>query len=115
MASTLVSRPQVLVIDEPTTGQDWNGVQSLMSLVERLNAEGATIVMISHDQELVAQYAHRAITLSAGRVIADGPAATQVTTEVTRLWAGLFGAAMPPPRDANEAGHLLAAAIREPR
>ena len=115
MASTLVSRPQVLVIDEPTTGQDWNGVQSLMSLVERLNAEGATIVMISHDQELVAQYAHRAITLSAGQVIADGPAATQVTTEVTRLWAELFGAAMPPPRDANEAGQLLAAAIREPR
>lgn len=71
VASVLALEPEVLVVDEPTTGQDWRGAQAMMRLVEELNNAGRTIIMITHDMTLVARYAHRALVFAGGRLIAD--------------------------------------------
>jgi len=71
VASVLALEPEVLVIDEPTTGQDWEGAQAMMRLVEELSAAGHTIVMITHDMTLVARHARRALVFADGRLIAD--------------------------------------------
>lgn len=73
IASILALRPAILVIDEPTTGQDWAGVRSMMTLIDRLNTEGTTIVMVSHDLDLVAHHARRVVVMNDGAIIADGP------------------------------------------
>lgn len=104
MASVLVLDPRILVVDEPTTGQDRSGVHALMSLVERLNEGGTTVIMISHDMDLVAHHARRVVAMDAGRVVADGPTAqvladaslhahgvlmpTQTVELCGRLWPG---------------------------
>lgn len=72
VASILVMQPDILVIDEPTTGQDWAGINRMMSLVETLNQNGTTIVMITHDMDIVAKYATRTIVMKGGEVILDG-------------------------------------------
>ncbi|HTN58732.1 MAG TPA: energy-coupling factor transporter ATPase [Protaetiibacter sp.] len=101
VASVLALEPEVLVIDEPTTGQDWQGAQAMMRLVEELNAAGHTIVMITHDMTLVARHARRALVFAGGRLIADDdptalfarPAVLEegrlVAPQVTRLAAAL--------------------------
>ncbi|SHI13970.1 ABC transporter ATP-binding protein [Desulfosporosinus lacus] len=72
VASILVLKPKVLIIDEPTTGSDWTGVQTMMALIRKLHTAGTTIIMISHDMDLVAQYAKRVIVLKEGGVLLDG-------------------------------------------
>ena len=72
VASILVMQPDILVIDEPTTGQDWAGINRMMSLVNTLNQNGTTIVMITHDMDIVAKYATRTVVMTGGRVILDG-------------------------------------------
>ena len=72
VASILVLKPKLLVIDEPTTGSDWAGVQTMMSLIRELHTAGTTIVMISHDMDLVCQYAKRVIVLKDGEILLDG-------------------------------------------
>ena len=72
VASILVLKPKLLIIDEPTTGSDWTGVQTMMGLIRKLHAEGTTIIMISHDMDLVAQYAKRVIVLKDGEILLDG-------------------------------------------
>ena len=72
VASILVLEPKLLIIDEPTTGSDWSGVQSMMNLIRKLNVAGTTIIMISHDMDLVAQYAKRVIVLKDGGILLEG-------------------------------------------
>lgn len=76
VASVLALSPQVLVIDEPTTGQDWLGALAMMSLVRELNESGHTILMITHDMGLVAEYARRALVFAEGRLVGDTDPAT---------------------------------------
>lgn len=71
VASVLALEPQVLVIDEPTTGQDWLGARAMMSLVRELNDAGHTIMMITHDMALVAEHARRALVFAEGTLISD--------------------------------------------
>lgn len=73
LASVLAMKPQVIILDEPTTGQDYQERQQIMELVGELNSQGHTVIFITHDMSLVAQYARRVIILSRGRVILDGP------------------------------------------
>lgn len=73
VASILVLRPKLLIIDEPTTGSDWAGIQRMMALVHKLHQAGTTIIMISHDMDLVAQSAQRVIVMKDGRISLDGP------------------------------------------
>lgn len=73
VASVLATRPGAIVMDEPTTGLDYGELKGMMSLVKHLNESGHTIVIITHCMWIAAQYAHRTILMSDGRVVADGP------------------------------------------
>ena len=72
IAAAMVMRPSVLVVDEPTTGQDRAEGHFILEVLRRYNADGRTVVIISHDMALVAQYATRVVAMHAGRVLADG-------------------------------------------
>ena len=71
VASILAIEPQVLVIDEPTTGLDARGAEGMMTLIDHLNKLGHTVIIITHDMKLVAEYATRVIAMSRGKIIAD--------------------------------------------
>jgi energy-coupling factor transport system ATP-binding protein len=73
LASVLARRPELLILDEPTTGLDYRECTAIMEIISQLHQEGATILMISHDMEVVADYSQRALVLSKGRLIGDGP------------------------------------------
>ncbi|MRX56863.1 ATP-binding cassette domain-containing protein [Bacillus idriensis] len=73
VATMLVSDPKIILLDEPTTGQDDQSLKALLTLMEKLVKEkGATVVMITHDMEVVAQYASRVLVIDAGKVVLDG-------------------------------------------
>jgi len=72
VASILVMRPSILVVDEPTTGLDWLGVNKMMDLICELHKNGTTIVMITHDMDIVARYATRVIVMQKGGIVLDG-------------------------------------------
>jgi cobalt transport protein ATP-binding subunit len=73
VASVLAMEPRILVVDEPTTGLDQAGARGILDLLSRWNAEGRTIVAITHDMSLVAERIPRTIVVADGRVLADGP------------------------------------------
>lgn len=72
LASVLSMEPEVLVLDEPTTGQDYREGKEIMDFVRDLNRRGHTVVFITHDMNLVARYADRVVVLCEGRVLMDG-------------------------------------------
>jgi energy-coupling factor transport system ATP-binding protein len=72
LASVLAMRTPVLVLDEPTTGQDARGVERVRSVVEAVAAAGRTVVAISHDMRFVAETFERVVVMRAGRIILDG-------------------------------------------
>ena len=73
MAAIYSMRPKVLVLDEPTTGQDHIGMKTVRRLIEKLRTEGDTIILVSHDMILVAQTADRLLVLCDSELIGDGP------------------------------------------
>jgi len=73
LASIVSMKPDVMILDEPTTGIDWNGSIQIMNSVRELNRQGHTIITITHSMRIVAQYAKRTIVLANGEVILDGP------------------------------------------
>lgn len=72
LASVLAMETEVLVLDEPTTGQDYSEGLEIMEIVKGLNIQGKTVIMVTHDMELVAKYAKRVIVLQNGTVLEDG-------------------------------------------
>ncbi len=68
LASVLLHKPQVLLFDEPTAGLDCFGVECVKGLLRRLMHEGTTMVIASHDEELISSVAHRAIHLAEGKI-----------------------------------------------
>jgi cobalt transport protein ATP-binding subunit len=72
VASVLAVRPEVLILDEPTTGLDYAEQRSMMELVERLNQAGSTIIIVTHTMWVVAGYAHRAVVMRDGKVALAG-------------------------------------------
>lgn len=72
VASILSSRPDVLILDEPTTGLDYKGQKQMMELIKKLNEEGHTIIMITHTMWVVAEYAHRVCVIENGDVVMMG-------------------------------------------
>ncbi|MCQ4085703.1 ABC transporter ATP-binding protein [Saccharibacillus sp. JS10] len=71
IASILVLRPEILILDEPTAGQDYRHYHEMMTFLMELNAQGMTLIMITHDMHLMLEYGQRTIVLSEGRKIAD--------------------------------------------
>lgn len=76
LASVLALGTEILVLDEPTTGQDYKEGIEIMEIIKELNRQGKTIITVTHDMELVARYARRVIILQNGSILEDGP--TQV-------------------------------------
>jgi energy-coupling factor transporter ATP-binding protein EcfA2 len=72
LGACLSLRPKLLILDEPTLGQDWGHLERLMDYLVDLNRQGTTILLITHDYKLVYRYAHRAILMKEGRIILDG-------------------------------------------
>jgi len=72
LAATLSSSPPLLILDEPTAGQDWEHMVRIMDLVAELNRAGQTVLLITHDQRLVERYANRVWRLAGGRVMRHG-------------------------------------------
>ena len=75
IAGILVQRPQMIILDEPTAGQDYHHYTEIMEFLKELNAQGFTIVMITHDMHLMLEYTPRAIVFSEGELLADTTAA----------------------------------------
>lgn len=75
IAGILVQRPQMIILDEPTAGQDYHHYTEIMEFLKELNAQGFTIVMITHDMHLMLEYTPRAIVFSEGEMLADTTAA----------------------------------------
>jgi len=74
IASVIAMEPQVLILDEPTTGLDAREADELMAIVQRLNDEGRTVVLITHEMKLVAEHANRVVVMADGRVVLDSDA-----------------------------------------
>ena len=72
IASVLAMRTPIVVLDEPTTGQDLRGVARVRSIVAALAAEGRTVITISHDMRFVAETFRRVVVMRAGRIVLDG-------------------------------------------
>ncbi len=82
LAATLALRPRLLILDEPTMGQDWAHLSKLMDYLVHLNDNGQAILLITHDDRLVCRYARRIVRMVGGRIVADGavPATTPVVS-----------------------------------
>ena len=85
IASILVLGPDVLVLDEPTAGQDQRNYTEIMDFLDELHQKGHTIVMITHDMQLMLDYSDRAIVVMDGQVLADlTPAELLTQPEILR-------------------------------
>jgi energy-coupling factor transport system ATP-binding protein len=93
VASVLSMRPDVLNIDEPTTGQDYQDGLDMLNLIVRLNQTGHTILFITHDMPIVARFAHRVIVFRDGKLLLDGS-----TRDVFREYETLRSTFLAPPQ-----------------
>ena len=81
IASVLVLEPQILILDEPTAGQDYHHYTEIMEFLKSLNSQGVTILMITHDMHLMLEYTPHAIVISGGRKIGDASSVEILTNE----------------------------------
>jgi energy-coupling factor transporter ATP-binding protein EcfA2 len=72
LASVLAVRPRILILDEPTRGMEYHLKSKLMEFLKEYRRKGNTVVLVSHDVELVAEYADRVVLLSEGGIVVDG-------------------------------------------
>ena len=79
IASMLVMNPKVLILDEPTAGQDYRHYTEIMEFLKELNRQGVTIIMITHDMHLMLEYTPHAIVISDGEKIGDSTAVDILT------------------------------------
>jgi energy-coupling factor transport system ATP-binding protein len=93
VASVLAMGPQILIVDEPTTGQDYRMAESIMALLRDLQRQGKTILLITHDMTLVAEHCQRVVAFRAGKQVFGGTPAELFRSEETLNAVGL----RPPP------------------
>jgi len=94
LASVLAMRTPVLVLDEPTTGQDVRGVELVRSVIDDVAAEGRTVIAISHDMRFVVEAFERVVVLRAGQIILDG---SPETVFAPAAWNALASTYLEPP------------------
>ncbi|HDM24104.1 ABC transporter ATP-binding protein [archaeon] len=73
VSSILTMMPRILILDEPTAGQDYASYTAFMNFIQRLKGRVRTLILITHDTDLAIEYSDRTIILADGKVIADGP------------------------------------------
>jgi len=103
LASVLAMRTPVLVLDEPTTGQDERGVQRVRAVIEEAHAGGRTVIAISHDMRFVAEGFERVVVMRSGRIILDGPPAQVFGRDA---WDQLASTFLEPPLPARIGARL---------
>jgi energy-coupling factor transport system ATP-binding protein len=72
IASLLSMQPKVLILDEPTTGQDYLTCEKIMEIANQLRKSGKTIIMITHDMEIVAEWSDRVFVMNDGKIVSQG-------------------------------------------
>ncbi len=103
MASVLAMRTPIVILDEPTTGQDLRGVASVQALVRVLVAEGRTVLAVSHDLRFVAETFARVVVMRAGRIVLDG---TPADVFAEAAWPVLASTNLEPPPAARVGARL---------
>jgi len=88
-AAALAAKPAVLVLDEPTAGQDGYFRQALGGLLSRLRSQGRAVVMITHDLNFAQQHAHRFLVMAGGRVLSCGAPEKIMADQTVMAAAGL--------------------------
>ena len=81
IAAIMSMHPEIMILDEPTAGQDYRHYTEIMEFLKELNARGTTVVLITHDMHLMLEYAERSVVFSDGRIIACDSAANILTDE----------------------------------
>jgi energy-coupling factor transport system ATP-binding protein len=107
LASVLAWDPKVVVLDEPTIGQDYEQKERLRQFIVQLNAQGKTVVVVTHDVEFVADCSPRVVLMAEGKIVADGDAkeiltdkklafkASVVPPQITQIFQGLADFGLP--------------------
>lgn len=107
LASVLAWNPKVLILDEPTIGQDYQQKERLRQFIVQLNAQRKTVIIVTHDVEFVAECAPRVVLMAQGEIVADGGAeeiltnldlvakASLVPPQVTQIFLGLADLGLP--------------------
>ncbi len=72
MGSIIAMDPDVVIVDEPTTGQDWRETIWIMDLLKKINDQGKTVIIITHNMEIVCSYCNRVLAMRYGKVLLDG-------------------------------------------
>lgn len=94
LGAVSATRPRLLLLDEPTRGLDWAAKEALLALWRGWLADGAGVLLVTHDVEMAAAFAHRTVMLSQGEVIAAGPTRDVLTSsphfapQIARLFPG---------------------------
>ena len=101
LATAMVHQPEMLILDEPTTGLDYRECTRIMEYLETFHRKGATIVIVCHDMEVVLDYADEVLVMSGGHLIRQG-----ATAEVFRDGETLRAASLLPPQIIDLAGRL---------
>jgi energy-coupling factor transport system ATP-binding protein len=107
LASVLAWNPKVVILDEPTIGQDYRQKEKLRQFIVQLNAQGKTVIIVTHDVEFVADCNPRVVLMAQGRMVADGNArqiltnyklvaeASIVPPQITQIFLGLEDLGLP--------------------
>ncbi|WP_378951471.1 energy-coupling factor ABC transporter ATP-binding protein [Pelosinus sp. sgz500959] len=114
IASALAMQPKILILDEPTSGQDARERDDLLQLLRKLNGQGMTILLVTHDMELLSACAQRAIVMAKGHKAFDGTIA-QLFEDTTQLasWGLIEPAALTISRQLADLGLKQTASIHE--
>jgi energy-coupling factor transport system ATP-binding protein len=120
LASVLAWDPKVVILDEPTIGQDHRQKENLRQFIVQLNEQGKTVVIVTHDVEFVAECNPRVALMSEGKIVADGEAkkiltnttltlaASIVPPQITQIFLGLTDLGFSPDViDVSEAKKIL--------
>jgi energy-coupling factor transporter ATP-binding protein EcfA2 len=105
VASILAAKPDILILDEPTTGLDYAEQRSMMNMVRKLNENGSTIIFVTHHMWVVAEYAKRVFVMKDGQLLLQG-----TTREVFSHTEELQAASLRPPHFvefSNKLGHTF--------
>ncbi len=84
MGAIITMDPEIIIVDEPTTGQDWRETLWIMDLLKKMNERGKTILIITHNMEIVNRYCNRVVVMRGGKVLLDG-APREVFTKTETL------------------------------